>query len=82
MSSNASTDIFSTPAGVPPLGVTPNLLHPVSYLPTVFLFTAIICLAVSTFAVAVRVFTRLFLLKQFGLQDCIVIPCCISGDYI
>ena len=69
MSSNTSVDIYTTPAGVPPPGVIPNLVNPF-YLRTDYLVTHIICLAVSTIAVALRVFTKLYLMKQFRAEDC------------
>lgn len=69
MSSNTSVDIYTTPAGVPPPGVVPNLVNPF-YLHTIDLITHILCLVVSTIAVALRVFTKVYLMKQFRAEDC------------
>ena len=71
MSSDTSVDIYTTPAGVPPPGVTPNLVNPF-YLRTDHTVTFSLCLAVSTIAVALRFFTKLYLMKQFRAEDCIL----------
>lgn len=69
MSSDTSVvDIYTTPAGVPPPGVTPNLVNPF-YLRTDHTTTFTLCLAVSTIAVALRIFTKLYLMKQFRAED-------------
>ena len=69
MSSDTSVDIYTTPAGVPPPGVIPNLVDPI-YLHTDHTFTFSLCLAVSTVAVALRIFTKLYLMKHFRAEDC------------
>ena len=70
MSANNSIDIYTTPAGETPPGVISNLKNPF-FLHTVDLTTHILCLAVSTIAVAIRIFTNLYIMKQFLAQDCI-----------
>ena len=83
MSSDTSVDIYTTPAGLAPPGVIPNLVNPF-YLHTIDLITHILCLAVSTIAVALRVFTKLYLMKQFRAEDCTLYfsryPCLLNTD--
>ena len=69
MSSDTPIDIYTTPAGTPPPGVVPNLVNPY-YLHTIDLTAHVICLSVSTIAVALRVFTKARVMKQFQVEDC------------
>ena len=73
MSFNTSVDIHTTPAGLPPPGVVSNLVDPF-YLHTISLFTLVLCLAVSTIAVALRIFTKVHLMRQFRAEDCTLYP--------
>ena len=73
MSYNTSVDIYTTPAGLPPPGVVPNLVHPL-YLHTLSQFTLVLCLAVSTIAVALRIFTKVYLMRKFRGEDCTLYP--------
>ena len=83
MSSNTSVNIYNTPAEAPPPGVVPNLVNPF-YQSTDFLVTYILCLAVSAIAAALRVFTKLYLMKQFRAEDCTLYfpcyPCLLNTD--
>ena len=74
MTSTSSVDIYNTPAGLAPPGVTPNLVNPF-YLRTVDLTTHTLCLAVSTIAVALRIFTKVYIMKQVRTEDCNAFPC-------
>lgn len=69
MSSNTAVDIYTTPAGPPPPGQVSNLVNPF-YLRTVSLTTHALCLALSTIAVALRIFTKVHVMKQFRSEDC------------
>ena len=54
----------------PPTGVLPNFVNPYSYKDYI-LFTLILCLAMSTVLVAIRMYTRGFIAKSIGLEDCV-----------
>ena len=69
MSSDTQVDFYTTPAGTPPPGVVPNLVNPFS-LHTIGLVTHVLCLSVSTIALALPVFTKAHIMKQFQVEDC------------
>ena len=69
MSSDTTVDIYTTPAGPPPPGQVSNLVNPF-YLRTISFTTHALCLAISTIAVALRIFTKVHVMKQFRYEDC------------
>jgi len=71
MASETAVDVYNTPAGLPPPGVVPDLVNP-HYLHTIDLVTHVLCLVVSTIAVALRIFTKVYIMKQVRVEDCIL----------
>ena len=57
------------PAADPPSGVTPNFVDPPS-LQECAIIVAIVCLVAAGTLLAIRVFTKVFLLKQRYWEDC------------
>ena len=57
------------PAAKPPAGVTPDFNNPPS-LETSVIVVAVLCLAISTFFVAMRLYTRHFVLRKLWWDDC------------
>lgn len=53
----------------PPPGVTPNFTNPYSVQPTI-IATLVICIVVPSIFVFLRVYTKLFLAKTHGWEDC------------
>lgn len=53
----------------PPPGVTPNFVNPDNYQGSIIAII-VICLTPATIVTAVRVYTKLVIIKSFGLEDC------------
>ena len=72
------------PGLAPPPGVTPNFIDP----PSIHLEASIalvICLAVTTPLVWLRLYTRLYIMKSHGLDDCKLptsLSCCFQYQVI
>ena len=63
-----------TPGLAPPPGITPNFVNP----PSIHLeasITLVICLAITTPLVWLRLYTRLYIMKSRGLDDCKLRTC-------
>ena len=71
MASDASVNIYTTPAEIPPLGVTPNFTHS-SHMHSIYTFTHVLCLSASTIAVTLRMFTKVYLMRRVRGEDCTV----------
>ena len=69
MSSDTAYNIYTAPAGPPPPGQVSNFVNPF-YLRTISFTTHALCLAISTIAVALRIFTKVHVMKQFRSEDC------------
>jgi hypothetical protein len=65
----ASVAPNTTPALEPPPGVTPNFIgqytRQISYIGT-----SAACLSLATIGIVIRIFTKVFILKQVYLEDC------------
>ena len=61
--------LLNGPAGTPPAGIQPNFDHPAN-LNTVIYVTKTIALILATLAVFIRIYTRHFLLRSMGYDDC------------
>jgi hypothetical protein len=57
------------PAMVPPPGTTPNFVNPAN-LNHVVVLTLILCMVFSTLAVAMRMYTKLFIIRKTAFEDC------------
>ena len=55
----------------PPEGVTPNFVNPYSIQPAL-IGTLVAALSVSTIFVFLRMYTKLFIRKSTGLEDCML----------
>ena len=62
--------LLNGPAGLPPAGVIPNLENPLQNLASIFHVTAALTLSFTTFAVAIRIYTKRCLLRSMGYEDC------------
>ena len=62
--------LLNGPASPPPAGVVPNFDDPPQNLIVVLHVTAALCLSVSASCVAIRIYTKHFLLRSIGYEDC------------
>ena len=61
--------LLNAPARTPPPGVTPDFNHPPNlafYVP----LTVTLCIGLSTLAIFMRMYTKLFLIRSRALEDC------------
>lgn len=61
--------LLNAPAGTPPPGVIPNFNHAPNlafYVP----LTLSLCIGLSTLAILMRMYTKLFLIRSRALEDC------------
>lgn len=58
------------PASPPPPGVTPNFDHPDSIVDS-FMATNAACLAIAVLFLALRLYTRIFIVNSLGWDDCL-----------
>ena len=65
----AHASLDQLPALQPPLGVTPNFNDPENIQSTI-IATLAVTLGAATFFTAVRMYTKVFILKSFALEDC------------
>lgn len=61
--------LLDGPAERTPPGMTPNFIDPPSIYPEI-LFTLVLTLSISTFAVALRTYTKLRVIEAWHLEDC------------
>ena len=67
--------LLNGPAGTPPADTKPNFDDPAS-LDTIIYITKTITLTLTTLAVFIRIYTRRFLLRSVGYDDCMLLyPC-------
>ena len=57
------------PAGTPPAGILPNFHDPPN-LDLIVIFTLAICVAATTFAVVIRMYTKKYLIRSWAFEDC------------
>lgn len=78
MATNSSTleqpqtkleELLNGPAGVPPPGILPNFNNPPNLHTSIFAAEAV-CLTLTSLAVLIRLYTRHFLLRSVGYDDC------------
>jgi hypothetical protein len=64
-----NVDYWEVPAATPPDGITPNFVDPpsVGYQQTT---TNIVVLVIMIIVVLLRLYTRIFIVKSFGYDDC------------
>ena len=65
----ALQSLLNGPAGMPPPGVIPNFDNPPN-LHVPFYIIASLTLSFATFAVIIRIYTKYFLLRSMGYEDC------------
>lgn len=61
--------LLNGPAMAAPAGAHHNFVNPES-LNDWFILTIVLCLVVSTLAVSARVYTKLWIMKKIGWEDC------------
>ena len=61
--------LLQGPAGPPPAGVVSNFDNPQNH-HNILYVTAALTLSFATCAVSIRIFTKLFLLRSMGYEDC------------
>ena len=66
-------DLSQIPAGRPPAGTVPNFIDPVTLKAPVVAFN-VTFLTLSTVIVGIRLYTRKFLSRVLGWEDCKVYP--------
>ena len=62
--------LLNGPAGSPPAGTMPNFNNPSQNLVMVLYVTAGLSVTFATFAVVIRIYTKHFLLRSMGYEDC------------
>lgn len=62
--------LLEGPALVAPPGQTYNFINPENSSYNWYIFTLTICFGVSTFAVLIRIYTRVKIIKIHGFEDC------------
>ena len=67
MESPVDPDI--TPAMPPPDGVIPNFIDPPTIAPSLTVGLVLLC-GIATLAFTARMFTRVYVMKQMQLEDC------------
>ena len=65
----ALQSLLNGPAGVPPAGVTPNFNSPHNQAKPLYV-VASLTLCFATLAVVIRIYTKHFLLRSTGYEDC------------
>ena len=65
--------LLQSPAMKPPPGLTPNLKNPPKHFFADRLVTMVLCLTFATLFVAMRMYTKLFVMKRHGWEDCKII---------
>ena len=70
--------LLQSPAMKPPPGVTPNLEDPPIHLLKERLLTMTMCLTFTVLFVMMRMYTKLFVIKSHGWEDCKYISCAIE----
>ena len=68
-SSEQLQGLLDGPAGPPPAGVTPNMANPAN-LEGVVIVTVTLSLVLTTMAIFMRMYTKLFLIRAFHYEDC------------
>ena len=84
MSTMNATLIALSPALKPPLGVLPNFHNPPSQR-TANVVCQTLCLIISTLCVSIRMYTKFFIIRSHGCEDCeLYLFCALSrsnADY-
>ena len=61
--------LLNAPARTPPPGVAPDFNHPLN-LAFYVLLTVTLCIGLSTLAILMRKYTKLFIIRSRALDDC------------
>ena len=61
--------LLNGPAARPPPGVEPNFVDPTN-LDTAVITVLSVCLTITSFAVLIRLYTKLFVMKSAAYEDC------------
>jgi len=69
MAEDPSTILASVPGLAPPPGVVPNFVNPYS-LESIQIVSAVLCLALALLSTLLRMYTKLFIIKTHGWEDC------------
>jgi hypothetical protein len=64
----ANFDPNTTPALAPPEGVIPNLINQYTRQP-ILIGTATACLTLTTLCIAIRIYTKIRILKSLNIED-------------
>ena len=79
---NAKTELnrlLQSPAMRPPPGVMPNLKNPPVHFFEERLLTMIMCLTFTTLFVTMRMYTKLFVIRTHGWEDCRLAFCMMKS---
>ena len=60
---------LSCPGLQPPEGVIPNFTNPPS-LENIQIAATVVCIALATLATVLRMYTKMFIIKAIGWEDC------------
>lgn len=71
-------ELLNGPAAKPPSGVVPNFVDPTTLNAAVITVVSI-CLMIGTFAVLIRSYTKLVLIKSIAYEDCKFEISCLSS---
>ena len=61
--------LLNGPGLAPPHGVIPNFIHPSGQQGVIIAANAI-CVAIATISLLIRMYTKVFLVKRYGWEDC------------
>lgn len=62
--------LLQSPAMAPPPGVTPNLVNPPVYWFKEWTLTAAVSITITTLFIMMRIYTKLFLIRNHAWEDC------------
>ena len=62
-------ELLEGPGMKPPMGVIPNFVDPPNQLDALLAVTSL-CFIIATFCVAIRAWTRFYLMRTYGWEDC------------
>lgn len=68
-------DLANTPALQPPPGLTPNLVNPTSAFQQMLVAIYVTSLILTSIVVPLRLYTKIFIVKSWALEDC-------KGDFL
>ncbi len=74
-------DLARIPAQPPPPGVRPNFVDPYTFAPA-FIAISVVLMTLTTFFLCIRFYTRIAILRVFGVTDCRFFARCLVTWFI